>query len=63
MGEGVDSAHDSLGSVEEGLDGGFGEQRSIETGEPESVLEVEVCGVAVESSQRETDGNSLSEGL
>src|SRR5207244_1580066 len=63
VGEGVDSAHDSLGSVEEGLDGGFGEQRSVDTGELESVLEVEAGGVAVEAAQGEADGDSLGEGL
>src|SRR5207244_9605001 len=62
VGEGVDSAHDSLGSVEEGLDGGFGGQRSVDTGELESVLEVEAGGVAVAAAQGGGDGDSVGEG-
>jgi hypothetical protein len=63
VGERVDSSHDALGGTEEGLDGGFGEQRPVEAGELESVFEVEAGGVAVEATQGEVDGDSLGEGL
>lgn len=61
--EGVDSAHDTLGGVEEGLVGGSGEERAVEAGDLEPVFEVEAGGVAIEAAQSEADGDALCEGL
>ena len=46
VGEGVDSAHDSLGGLEEGLVGGGGEEGPFEAGDLEAVLEVAAGGVS-----------------
>lgn len=61
--EGIDSAHDTLGGIEEGLVGGGGEEGSVEAGDLESVFEVEAGGVAIEAAQGEADGDALGEGL
>jgi hypothetical protein len=61
VGEGVDAPHDALGGVEERLVSGGGEQRPVEPGELEAVLQGEPCGVAVEAAQGEADGDALGE--
>lgn len=63
MGEGVEVAHQAAGGREEGLDGGLGEERAVQTGETKAVLEIEAGVVAVEPRQGVADGDSLGEGL
>ena len=63
VGKGVDSAHDSLGGVEEGFVGGGGEEGPLEACDLEAVFEVVAGGVSVEAAQRKTDGDALGEGF
>ena len=63
VGERVDLAHEAGGGGEEGLDGGLGEQGTIEAGEAETMFEVEASGVAVETRQGVADRDALGEGF
>jgi hypothetical protein len=59
--EGIDSAHDSLGGVEESFVGGGSEEGSLEACDLEAVFEVEAGGVSVEAAEGKADGDALSE--
>jgi len=49
VGERVDLAHQAAGAREERLEGRLGEEGTIDAGQTEAVLEVEVGGVAIET--------------
>jgi hypothetical protein len=61
VGEGIDSAHDSLGGVEESFVGGGGEEGPLEACDLEAVFEVEARGVSVEAAEGKANGDALSE--
>jgi hypothetical protein len=61
VGEGIDSAHDSLGGLEEGFVGWGVEEGAFESCDLEAVFEVEAGGVSVEAAQGKADGDALSE--
>ena len=61
VGEGIDSAHDSLGGVEKGFVGVGGQKGPLETCDLEAVFEVEAGGVSIEAAQGKADGDALSE--
>ena len=63
VGEGVDASHDTLGGLPERFDRRLDKEGSIDSGDLEAVLEVELGGWAIEASQGIADGKSLSESL